>query len=118
MRSLVRCGWLAVAVAMLMPALGPGARAAAADPAAAQVEVFDKALLDAMKGGSALGAEGRYHRLAPVVERLFDLPTMTRYSVGPAWTTMSAADQRALIDAFSKLSIASFANNFSSYGGE
>src|SRR6202012_3628263 len=98
--------------------LGQVARAADADPAAAQVELFDKALLDAMKGGKALGAEGRYRKLAPTVQRLFDLPTMTKYSVGPSWTTMSAADQKALIDAFSKLSIASYAHNFSSYSGE
>src|SRR5277367_1571410 len=111
MRSLNRFAWLAVAVAMVTPALGQAARAADADPAAVQVDNFDRALLDAMKGGKALGVQGRYRRLAPVVQRLFDLPTMTKYSVGPAWTTMSAADQKALIDAFSKLSVASFANN-------
>jgi phospholipid transport system substrate-binding protein len=118
MRSPVRFGWFALAATCLALSQGHVARAAEADPAAAQVDVFDHALLDAMKGGKALGAEGRYHRLAPVVERLFDLPTMTRYSVGPAWTTMSPSDQRALIDAFSKLSIASFAHNFSGYSGE
>jgi phospholipid transport system substrate-binding protein len=118
MRSPVRFGWFALAATCLALSHGPVAAAAEADPAAAQVDAFDHALLDAMKGGKALGPEGRYHRLAPVVERLFDLPTMTRYSVGPAWTTMSPGDQRALIDAFSKLSIASFAHNFSGYGGE
>jgi phospholipid transport system substrate-binding protein len=118
MRSPVRFGWFAVGAACLTLALGHVARAANADPAAAQVDVFDHALLDTMKDANALGPEGRYHKLAPVIERLFDLATMTRYSVGPAWTTMSPADQRGLIDAFSKLSIASYAHNFNGYSGE
>lgn len=117
MRLFARFASLAIAATMLMPGLIQTARAAD-DPAAAQVEVFDKALLDTMKNAKTLGVQGRYRKLAPVVQRSFDLPTMTKYSVGPAWTTMSPSDQKALIDAFTKLSIASYANNFNGYTGE
>jgi phospholipid transport system substrate-binding protein len=71
-----------------------------------------------MKAGKGAGAEGRYRRLLPAVERAFDLPTMTRFAVGTAWSTYSAEDQAALIKAFGRLSAANLAHNFDSYGGE
>ena len=36
-------------------------------------------------------------QLAPVVEQVFDLPFMTRISVGPGWETFSPAQQEASI---------------------
>ncbi len=53
-----------------------------------------------------------------MIERTFDLPTMTRLAIGPAWSNFSPAQQRAAIAAFSRLTIASYAHNFSIYGGE
>ncbi|MBA3812337.1 MAG: ABC transporter substrate-binding protein [Caulobacteraceae bacterium] len=96
----------------------PAARAVPADPAAARVEAFDQSLLETMKQGEALGPKGRYRKLVPVVEGAFDLPTMTRFAVGPAWATMSAADRQALVTAFSRLSVASYAHNFDHFAGE
>ena len=95
-----------------------GALAAQSDPAAARIESFDSSLLDVMKGGSALGAKGRFHKLAPVVDSTFDIPLMTRVAVGSTWTTMSEADRAALIKGFARLSAASYAHNFDAFGGE
>ncbi len=104
---------------MLAVTLGPAAVSAeAADPAAAQIEAFDAALIGAMKLGKAAGMDGRYKALAPAVERTLDLPVMTRFAVGPKWTTFSAGDQAALVRAFGRLSIATYAKNFDSFGGE
>jgi phospholipid transport system substrate-binding protein len=99
-------------------ALLAGVAYAADDSAAGRVQSVDNALLRSMRAGSSLGAAERYQRLAPVIERAFDLPTMTRLAVGPAWSSFSPAQQRAAIAAFSRLTIASFAHNFSAYGGE
>ena len=88
------------------------------DPAAAQVDRFDNALVGVMKQGGALGAQGRARKLTPAMEQAFDFPVMTRFAVGPAWTGMSDADHQALIVAFTRYSAASFAHNFDSYGGE
>jgi phospholipid transport system substrate-binding protein len=104
---------LALIVAPL--AAGP---ARAADPAASQIAAFDTALLDTMKQGAALGPKGRYRKLTPVIEHTFDLTAMTRFAVGPAWSGFSAAQQQAVTDAFERLTVASYAHNFSSYGGE
>ena len=93
-------------------------RAASADPAAAQIEAFDAALLDTMKAGKTLGVKGRFARLQPVVARTFDIPTMTRIAVGADWSTIPPAKQLALTDAFGRLTTAGYAHNFASYGGE
>jgi phospholipid transport system substrate-binding protein len=94
------------------------ARAADADPGVAQIAALDDTLLATMKQAAALGPKGRYKKLEPAVERAFDLPTMTRYAIGPSWSKFSASDQQLLVDAFSRLSIASFAHNFNGFDGE
>jgi phospholipid transport system substrate-binding protein len=111
-------GILGALAALASAVAGAPTRAAAADPAAAQIESFDGALIDTMKGGSSLGVQGRYHRLEPVVARVFDIPTMTRFAVGSGWTTMTAPQQQALTEAFSRLTVASYAHNFKSYSGQ
>ena len=98
--------------------LAAPAHAAPSDPAAQRIETLDSALLEAMKQGSALGAKGRYRKLTPVIDQTFDIPTMTAYAVGPAWSTFSPPDKQALIRAFARLSAASYAHNFDAYGGE
>jgi phospholipid transport system substrate-binding protein len=56
--------------------------------------------------------------LKPAIEKAFDLQAMTATAVGPSFATASPADQKALVDAFSKLTIATYAKSFDSYGGE
>jgi phospholipid transport system substrate-binding protein len=107
-----------VAVALAALAFGPAAVAAPADPAAARVDAFDDALIDMMKGGAALGVKGRAHKLTPAVEAAFDLPTMTRFAVGPRWAQMTPAQQNALVAAFTRLTVDSYAHNFDKYNGE
>jgi phospholipid transport system substrate-binding protein len=98
-------------------AVGPGARAAS-DPAAARVEVFDQVLIETMKAGPTLGVKGRDRKLAPAVEAAFDLATMTRFAVGPEWATLTPSQRDALVAAFTRLSVASWAHNFDSFSGE
>ena len=102
----------------LVGVTSPSHAAASADPAAQRIETLDTALLDAMKQGAALGPKGRFRKLTPVVDQSFDLPTMTAYAVGPAWTKFAPADKQDLIRAFGRLSAASYAHNFDAYGGE
>ncbi|MBV9995678.1 MAG: ABC transporter substrate-binding protein [Caulobacteraceae bacterium] len=124
-------GWLTAqrAIARLATAVGlaailtaisapPAALAQPADPAAAQIDSFDAALIDTMKAGKTLGPQGRYKRLEPVVARVFDIPTMIRFAVGPSWASMTPAQQQALIQAFNRLTVASYAHNFNSYSGQ
>jgi len=100
--------WLAAAA---IPAQAQGA-----DPAAASVQNFYDVLTASMKAGGT--AKSRYDKLKPAVEQDFDLPGMTALSVGPTWASISPADQKALSDAFERMTIANYARNFDSFNGE
>ena len=106
------------AAAIIGAAVPAVASAQASDPAAAQIETFDNSLLTVMKQAKSLGVQGRYRELEPVMARAFDLPTMTRFAVGPKWATTSPGDQAALTRAFSRLAISFFAKNFDDYSGQ
>ncbi len=106
------------AVAMAASSAPQAARADGADPAAQQIDSFDAALIRAMKQGKDAGAEGRYKTMSAAVDAAFNIPVMTGFAVGPAWTTASADDKAALVAAFRKYTIANYAKNFSSYDGE
>jgi phospholipid transport system substrate-binding protein len=103
-----------------MPAVLPGSAMAqtaqSADPSSAQVQGFYDALLASMKSGGS--AKSRFEKLKPAVEKTFDLAAMTATAVGPSWVSLSEADKKALTDAFSRMTIANYAKNFDSYGGE
>jgi phospholipid transport system substrate-binding protein len=92
--------------------------AQSADPAAGTVQTLHSGLLSIMHAGAAAGQTGRARQIAPVVDRTFDVPQMTRLAVGPSWTGMAAADQSALVAAFRSLTIAQYAKNFDSFSGE
>lgn len=94
-------------------------------PAAAQdagpttvIEELNAALLEVMKAADALGYEGRYKQLAPVLEASYDFPLMTRIASGTAWRDMSAQQQAQLTALFAEMSIANYAARFDGYGGE
>lgn len=106
--------WLALLVAFGI--FTPG-WAAVPDPQD-QVRSFYGVLLGTMRDGRTLGESGRYARLAPAVDRTFDIPTMTRLAIGPAWGTLSPAQQQQLMAAFAHYIAATYADRFDSYSGE
>ena len=108
---------LVVAAAVLLLPAAP-LIAQAQDPARATVQALNDGLLSIMKAGKAAGVAGRATRIAPVVDRAFDLPLMTRLVVGQAWNTMSPADQTALVAAFRRMTIGQYARNFDGWSGE
>ena len=106
---------LAGAPAMVMLQTAPS-QAQAADPAVEQIQGFYDALTAMMKSGGT--TKSRYEKLKPAVEKAFDLTAMTQAAIGPSWATTSDADKKALIDAFTRMTIANYAKNFDSYSGE
>lgn len=88
------------------------------DPAARQVQILDESLLKSMRAGAQQSFAERYRVLEPVIEGVFDLPLMTRLSVGPAWTTFSTEQQQAVVKSFTRLTIAGYAHNFRTFDGE
>jgi phospholipid transport system substrate-binding protein len=91
----------------------------ATDATAAQgIETYYATLLGVMKKAKDLGIKGRYAQLEPAIRRTFDLAAMTRIAIGPPWTGFSADQQQNLVEAFSKMTVATYANRFDGYAGE
>lgn len=86
--------------------------------ATARVEAFNATLLDVMKNAKTLGYEGRRDELAPKLESLFHLPVMARIAVGSHWSALTPAQQQTLTDAFTRMTIATYANRFNGWSGE
>lgn len=82
------------------------------------VQDFYETLLSVMKQAEKLGFQGRYAKLQPAIERAYNLPLMTRLSVGPQWQSLSPEEQGRLTAAFSAYTIATYANRFDGYSGE
>jgi len=108
---------LFLALSLVVGMFVESAAALAPDPQA-NVRGFYDTLLTAMKNGPTLGQSGRYARLAPVVDRLFDIPSMTRLAIGPTWATLSPAQQQQLVEAFRHYVAATYADRFDSWSGE
>jgi len=92
--------------------------AQAVDPAQIPVQALCDRLIANMKGGASLGFSGRAQAIGPVVDRAFDIPLMTRLTIGPKWNSLSAADQKSLVNAIRRLTIAQYAANFDSFDGQ
>ncbi len=87
-------------------------------PAKAVIENLNRTLIEVMRNAEALGYQGRYARLAPVLEETFNFPVMARISVGRFWSKLSDSERTAFLDTFKRESIATFAARFDGYGGE
>ncbi len=85
------------------------------DPAGVQIDAFNRGLTEVMKTPAA---SGRFDKMRALLERCFDLPTMTRFAVGEPWAAYSEADRALLVQAFSRMTAATYAHNFSGYSGE
>ena len=115
-RRLSRLMSLCLAVFLGLGLLIQGA--AAASDSQDVVRSFYGVLLSNMREGRVLGESGRYARLAPAVERTFDVPSMTRLAIGPAWGALAQTQQQQLTAAFAHYVAATYADQFDSYSGE
>jgi phospholipid transport system substrate-binding protein len=102
---------------LLMPVADP-AYAVVSDPAANQVQTLTASLLQSMQAGPAEPMTERYRKLEPVIDQVIGLRLMTRIAVGPDWTNFSPQQQNAVIAAFSRFTIATYAHNFRDFSGQ
>ena len=115
MSSTIRKIVIALGLAALIqaPALG-----ASSDPAASSITSLYGSLLDTMKQAKQLGLKGRYDKLAPVLAKSYDLASMSRIAVGQSWSTLSAPQQLAIVNAFTRMTTATYASRFDGFSGE
>jgi phospholipid transport system substrate-binding protein len=107
--GLVLVAWL------IVPASGFGA---SNDAAAARVDGFYAALLDTMKQAKQLGIKGRYAKLAPILSKTYDLALMSQIAVGQNWATLSGDDRQNIVNAFARMTTATYASRFDGFSGE
>jgi phospholipid transport system substrate-binding protein len=91
---------------------------ASAEPAADRIGVLYGALIEIMQQAKQLGVKGRFERLAPVLAETYDIPSMSRTAVGQSWGTLNPAQQAGIIDAFTRMMVANYANQFDGFSGE
>src|SRR6201987_4291233 len=109
---------LCLAAMLAAAALANPAHAAPATGGDTVQGLYD-ALLGTMKNGRILGQSGRFTQLEPVIRRTFDIPSMTRLSVGVSyWSGLSEARRQQLTESFGRYISAIYADRFDSYAGQ
>ena len=87
-------------------------------PAAKHIQSYYQQLLPTIQQAGQLNVRERDRRFWPVISSAFDLTTMTRLAVGPAWSSFSPAQQAAVRDAFAHFIVADYASQVTDYSGE
>src|SRR5262245_36715296 len=109
--------WLQAALASSTAALLPPP--ALADAAAiAPIRELCDSLLGIMRAGHTTPFARRFDKLAPAIERAFDLPAILQLSVGPSWAGLPPDQQTVLLAAFRRYTVANYVNNFDTYNGQ
>jgi phospholipid transport system substrate-binding protein len=86
--------------------------------AAAHIETYYRELMPTIRQAGRLSVRERDKRFMPAITAAFDIPTMARLAVGPAWTSFSAAQQAAIQEGFAQFIVADYASQISNYSGE
>ena len=107
---------LTVFLALAVPALADQPQDAQA--ATSVVSGFDESLLGIMKDAKSLGYQGRYDRIAPAVDKAFDIAFTAKLLIGPDGNQIPADKMADLTDRFRRFTIGTYANRFDGYNGE
>jgi phospholipid transport system substrate-binding protein len=86
--------------------------------AAARIQTYYQELMPTIRQAGRLSVRERDKRFGPAITAAFDLATMTRLAVGPAWKGFSPAQQAAVQDAFTRFTVADYASQINDYSGE
>jgi phospholipid transport system substrate-binding protein len=109
--------WCSFVLAASLLLFSPAARATLPGPTDV-IRQFYAELQNVMQHAAALGAKGRYQKLEPLVLDAFDLPYMTKLSIGPAWNKLVTEQKRRLVRAYGRYMTALYATRFDGYSGE
>lgn len=110
--------WGALALLAAGVSAPRAARAQSDAPVVQPVSDLYAALEAAMRGGRLTTFAVRFETLAPVIERVFDLDTVLRVSVGARWGSFDLKTQERLASAYRRFTTATYVANFDKYDGE
>ncbi|HET7384627.1 MAG TPA: ABC transporter substrate-binding protein [Pseudolabrys sp.] len=86
-------------------------------PSVMHIQSYYQQLMPTIQQAGRLSVRERDKRFTPPITAAFDLATMTRLAVGPAWSSFSGSQQAAVRDAFARFIIADYASQVSNYSG-
>jgi len=101
----------AMALSAVSVVAAGAARADVVQPTTVVQSLYD-ALLETMKDGEKLGFDGRYQKLEPVIHKVFDVATMCKIAMGGYWTSLSTDKKNAVLVAFDKYTVSTYASRF------
>ncbi len=90
---------------------------AAGDPAAV-IGSLNDALLASMKAPPGTSFQSREASLRPVIERAYALPVVLRAVIGLRYDSFPDDQKAALLEAFTRFTVASYVSNFNGFSGE
>ncbi|MDZ4348627.1 MAG: ABC transporter substrate-binding protein [Xanthomonadaceae bacterium] len=114
--ALRRLAWLGMVAFSFASAQNGVAPADASGPEVAHS--LERALIDSMKAGESLSFQQRYARLEPVIVRSLDVARMARFIFGSKWREFTAEEQDGFLEAFTTLSVSTYAARFDEHKGE
>jgi len=116
-RLVPSASFVAALLALLFWAPLPS-QAQALSPAASHIQAYYQQLLPTIRLAGQLSVQERDRRFGPAIRSAFDLGTMTRLAVGPAWSSFSGSQQAAVREAFARFLIADYASQINDYSGQ
>jgi phospholipid transport system substrate-binding protein len=94
-----------------------GARASDVSPSQPLQDLY-AALEATMRAGNATPFPQRFDALAPVIDRVFDLETVLKVSVGLRWDNMDPTRRARLLRVYRRFTVATYGANFNRNDGE
>jgi phospholipid transport system substrate-binding protein len=110
--------WTGIAVVLVTLFPGSARSQAQAPNAATHIQSYYQELMPTIQQAGRLSVRERDKRFAPAITNFFDLATMTRLAIGPAWKNFTPAQQAASQEAFSRFIVAEYASQINDYSGE
>ena len=118
MRNVVfeRLRHASAAAVLLLVALSPATGAESVTRGV--IDQFHRSLISVMTRAHELGFQGRFEALSPEVARAFHIPVMTRIVAGSYWKSFSPDQRAVLVEAFGRMTTATYAIRFDGYSGQ
>ncbi|MDT8428733.1 MAG: ABC transporter substrate-binding protein [Pseudomonadales bacterium] len=104
---------------LLLTALMQGSAVVADETdAVTTVEGFHATLIEVMQQADELAFEGRYEKLAPVIDATFDIDMICRVILNRDWRDLDPGQQAYFAEVFARLSTATYASRFNAYADQ
>lgn len=82
------------------------------------VDKLNSVLIDVMKNAQQLGYQGRFKKLDGIVKETHEFESIAQIALGSHWQGLEQEQKDKFVEKLTELSVATYAAQFKSYGGE